>query len=139
MDLQIKLEEERDVENFIGYVEDFFRLTSSDEQKGIRELHQDFKKQTSHSQTTYHQDSFCMSISEHSNVLASAIAFKCNRENIYINASTTIIFLFIFLSKPNIILVTPDMQHPNGTVSTSNGSLGCSSLERGERINKAFG
>ena len=41
-DLQIKLEQERDVENFIGYVEDFLRLTSSDEQKGIRELHQDF-------------------------------------------------------------------------------------------------
>ena len=45
-ELQIKLEEKRDVENFIDYVEAYFHLTPSDEQKGIRELHQDFKKIT---------------------------------------------------------------------------------------------
>ena len=54
------------------------------------------------------------------------------------NASATIIFLFIFLSKPNIILMTPDIQHLNGKVSTSNGSLGCSSYEGGG-VNKYFG
>ena len=55
-ELQIKLEEERDVENFIDYVEAYFQLTPSDEQKGIRELHQDFNKQTYNRQKTYHQD-----------------------------------------------------------------------------------
>ena len=45
-DLQIKLEEERDQENFVEYVEAYFHLTPSDEQKEIRELHEDFNKQT---------------------------------------------------------------------------------------------
>ena len=31
-----KLKEERDQENFVDYVEDYFQLTPSDEQKGIR-------------------------------------------------------------------------------------------------------
>ena len=35
-ELQIKLEEERYVENFIDYVEDYFQLTPQDEQKGVR-------------------------------------------------------------------------------------------------------
>ena len=51
-ELQIKLEEERDVENFIYYVEDYFRLTPSDEQKLVRELHEDFWKQRYNRQTT---------------------------------------------------------------------------------------
>ena len=55
-DLQIKLEEERDQENSVDYVEAYFQLTPSDKQKGIRELHQDFKKQTYNHQTTSHQD-----------------------------------------------------------------------------------
>ena len=58
---------------FIDYVEDYFQLTPSDEQKGIRELHQDYKKPKSHHQKLSHQDSFCMSISKHSNGLASTI------------------------------------------------------------------
>ena len=33
---QIKLEEERDVENFFDYVEDCFQLTPPDKQKGVR-------------------------------------------------------------------------------------------------------
>ena len=37
------------------YVEDYFQLTPSDEQKGIREIHQDFKKKTYYRQTTSHQ------------------------------------------------------------------------------------
>ena len=41
-ELQIKLEDKIDVENFTDYVEDCFQLTPSDEQKGIMELHQDF-------------------------------------------------------------------------------------------------
>ena len=56
--IQIKLEEEIDVENFIEYVEAYFQLTSPDEQKGVRELHEDFNKQTYNRQTTSHQDSF---------------------------------------------------------------------------------
>ena len=43
-ELQIKLEEVKEQENFIAYVDNYFQLTQSDEQKGIRELHQDFKK-----------------------------------------------------------------------------------------------
>ena len=78
-ELQIKLDEERYVENFIDYVEDYFQLTSSDEQKGIRELHEDFNKQTYNRQTTSHHDSLCISISEHINGLASTIDFNCNR------------------------------------------------------------
>ena len=35
-DLQIKSEEERDQENFVDYVEAYFKLTPSDEQKGIK-------------------------------------------------------------------------------------------------------
>ena len=72
-ELQIKLEEERDVEKFIDYVEAYFQLTPSDEQKRVRELYEDFKKQGYNRQTTSHQDSFCMSISEHSNGIDSTI------------------------------------------------------------------
>ena len=36
--LQMKLEEERDVENFVDYVEACFQLTPSDEQKGVRDV-----------------------------------------------------------------------------------------------------
>ena len=66
----------------------------------------------------------CMSISEHSNGLASTIDFKCNRKN-KTKASATIIFLFIFLSKPNIILVSPATLHSYGTQLTFDGSSGC--------------
>ena len=78
-DLQIKLDEERYVEIFIDYVEDYFQLTPSDEQRVIKELHEDFNKQTYNRQTTSHHDSFCMSISENRTGLASTIDFKCNR------------------------------------------------------------
>ena len=124
-ELQIKVEEERDVENFFDYVEAYFQLTPPDEQKGIRELYYDFKKQGYKRQTTSHQDSFSMCISEHSNGLASTIECKCDKKN-KTNAKATIIFLFIFLSKPNIILVIPATMHLYGTLSTSNGSSGCS-------------
>ena len=72
-ELHIKLEEERDVENLFDYVEAYFRLTPPDEQKGVRELYDDFKKQGYKRQTTSHQYSFSMCISEHSNGLASTI------------------------------------------------------------------
>ena len=55
-ELQIKLEEERDVENFFDYVEAYFQLTPSDEHKVVREMHEDFNKQTYNRQTTSHQD-----------------------------------------------------------------------------------
>ena len=76
----MKLEEERDLEKFIDYVEDYFQLTPSYEQKGVMDLHEDFNKQIYNRQRTSHQDFFCMSISEHSNGLSSTIDFKCNRE-----------------------------------------------------------
>ena len=72
-DLQIKLEEEKEQEKNVDYVEDYFLLTPSDEHNGIRELLQDFKKQKSHYQTISFQDSFCVSISDHINDLASTI------------------------------------------------------------------
>ena len=82
-ELQIKLEEERDVEKFIDCVDNYFQLTPPDEQKVVRELYEDFNKQTYNRQTTYHQDSLCMSISEHSNGLDSTIEFKCNKKKQY--------------------------------------------------------
>ena len=57
-DLQIKLKEGKEQENFIAYVEAYFKVNPSDKQKGIKELHQDFKKQKSYPQTTYHHNSF---------------------------------------------------------------------------------
>ena len=77
-ELQIILEEERDVENFIDYVEAYFQLTPPDEQKGVKELDEDSKKQGYNRKKTSHQDSFCMSISEHSNGPASTI--ECRRD-----------------------------------------------------------
>ena len=79
-ELQIKLEQETDVEKIIDCVEAYFQLTPSDEQKVVRELYEDFNKQTYNRQTTSHEDSFCMSISEHSNGLALTIEFKCNKK-----------------------------------------------------------
>ena len=58
-------------------VEDYFQLTPPDCQKVVRGLYEDLNKQTYNRQTTYHQDSFCMSISEYSNGLDSTIEFKC--------------------------------------------------------------
>ena len=123
-ELHIKLEEELDVENFIDYVEAYFQLTPLDKQKGVRELHEDFNEQTYNRQTTSHEDSFCMSISEHSNGLVSTIDFKCIKKK-QDKISATIIFLFIFLSKPNTIRVSPATLHLYGTQLTFNGSLGC--------------
>ena len=42
--LHIELEEGKEQENSVACVEAYFKLATSDEQKGIRELHQDFKK-----------------------------------------------------------------------------------------------
>ena len=123
-ELHIKVEEERDVEKFIDCVKAYFQLTPPDEQKVVRELYEDFNKQTYNRQTTSHQDSLCTSISEHSNGIDSTIEFKCNKKK-NTNASATIIFLFIFLSKPKIILVSPATLHSYGTQLTFNGSSGC--------------
>ena len=56
--LQIELEQGKYQENFVAFVEAYFQLTLSDEHKGIRELHQDFKKQKSRCQKFSHQDLF---------------------------------------------------------------------------------
>ena len=78
--LQINLEENLYVENFIDYVEGYFQLKPPDEQKRVREIYDDFNKQGYNRQTTSHQDSFSMCISEHSNGLASAIECKCDKK-----------------------------------------------------------
>ena len=124
MEIQIKLEEEIDVESFIEYVEAYFQLTPQDEQKGVRGLYEDFNKQTYNRQTTSRQDSFCMSICEHSNCLDSTNEFKCNKKN-KTTASATIIFLFIFLSKPKIILANPAKLQSYGNQLTFNESSEC--------------
>ena len=46
------------MENFIDYVEAYFQLTPPDEQKGVKELHEDFNKKTYKCQTSSHDDSF---------------------------------------------------------------------------------
>ena len=43
--LQIKLEEERDQEKLIYFVEDYCELTPTYEQKGTRKLYHDFNTQ----------------------------------------------------------------------------------------------
>ena len=121
---QIKLEEEREVENFIDLVEAYLQLTPPDEQKGVRELYEDFNKQTYNRQSTSRRDSFCMYIYKHSNGLSSTIEFKCNKKK-KTNASAPMIFLFVFLSKPNIVLVIPTTLHSYGTKLTFNGSSRC--------------
>ena len=45
-ELQIKLEQERDVEKSIDCVETYFQLTPPDEHKVVREIYEDFNKQT---------------------------------------------------------------------------------------------
>ena len=104
--LQIKSQEGKEKENFAAYVEAYFRLTPSDGQKRISELHQDLKNQKSHNQRIYHQYLFRRFTYDHTNGLDSTIEFRCNRGNNR-NTSATIILLFIFLSKPNIVLLTP--------------------------------
>ena len=68
------------MEDFIDYVEAYFQLTPPDKQKGVRKLYEDFNKQTYNRQTASHQDSFCMSISDHSNGLASTIECRCDKK-----------------------------------------------------------
>ena len=53
-ELHIKLEEERYVENFFNYVEAYFQLTPPDEQRVVKELYEDFNKQTYNRQTPSH-------------------------------------------------------------------------------------
>ena len=76
---QIESDEGKEQENIVDYVDTYFQLTPSDEQKGIRDLHQDFKKQTPNNQIFSHQDLFCMNIYKHSNGISSTIDFRCNR------------------------------------------------------------
>ena len=124
-ELQIKLEEERDVENFIDCVEAYFQLTSPDEQKVVRELYENYNKQTYNRQKTYQKDSFCMSISEHNNGLDSTIEFKCNKKKQYKRLSNHHFPLRLF-SKQKIILVRPATLHSYGTQLTYDGSSVCS-------------
>ena len=77
--LHIKLEEERDQENFISYVEAYYELTPRYEKKGIRQIHHDFNKNKSNHQTTSHEYYFSTTFSEHSNGLYSIIVFNCDR------------------------------------------------------------
>ena len=45
-ELQIKLEEKRDQEDFVDYLEAYSWLTLSDEQKLLMEMHEEFNKKT---------------------------------------------------------------------------------------------
>ena len=75
----MKLEEEIGQENFIPYVESYYDLTPTYEQKGIRKIHHDLNKQNSNRKTSYHEDYFRMTFSQNSNGLSSAIMFNCVR------------------------------------------------------------
>ena len=107
-----------------------FQLTPPDEQKVVRELHEEFNKKTYNCQTTSHQDSFCMSISEHSNDLASTIDLKCNRKK-QDKCLSNHHFPLHLPEKTKIILVRPSTIQSNGTLLTFSGSSGCNWLEVG--------
>ena len=62
------------------YVEAYYKLTSTYEQKGIRKLFHDFSKQKSNHQTSYHYDHLRMTFSEHINGLSFTITFNCGRK-----------------------------------------------------------
>ena len=123
-ELHIKLEEERDVETFIDYVEDYFQLTPSDENKRARELYEDFKKQTYNRQKILIRiQSACISLSTAMVWIPPLISSGIVKNKT--NASATIIFLFIFRRKLNIILVAPATLHLNGTLLTFSEYSGC--------------
>ena len=50
----MKLEEEKYQETFISYVEAYYKVDPTYEQKGIRQLHHDYNKQKSDHQTSFH-------------------------------------------------------------------------------------
>ena len=119
-DLQIRSEVGKEQENFVAYVEDYFQLIPSDGQKKIRELHQHSKKKIhTVKQFLINICSECLSPMAEMILLSPLSSGEIGKNKT--NASVTIISLFIFLSKPNIILVTPAMKRPYGIVSTSDG------------------
>ena len=59
----MKLEEERYQKNFISYVDTYYNVTLTYEQKGLRQLHHDFNKQKINHQTSYYEDYFIMTFS----------------------------------------------------------------------------
>ena len=77
--VQMKLEEEKDWENFISYAEAYNELNTSYGQKGIRLLQYDLKKQKSNLQTRYHENYFSMTFYEQSYSLVSTIVCNCVR------------------------------------------------------------
>ena len=68
----MKSEQERYQEIFISYFEAYYELAPTYKQKGVGKLHHDFNKQKSNHQTSFHSDYFSMTLSEHSNDVASA-------------------------------------------------------------------
>ena len=60
----------------ISYVEAYYKLTLTYDQKKIRQIHHDFNKQKYNRQTSYHGFYFSMTFSEHINGIASIIT--CN-------------------------------------------------------------
>ena len=75
-DLQMKSEEERNQENFVSYVEDYYELNQKYKKNGISQIHHDFNKQKFNHQTSYREDSLKITLSKHINGLASTIT--CN-------------------------------------------------------------
>ena len=74
--LQMKLEDERYQGKFISYADNYYDITLTNEEKGIRKLHHDFNKQTSKFQISYNEDYLRMDFSEHSNGISYTIV--CN-------------------------------------------------------------
>ena len=84
-------------------------------------------------QTTSHENSFSMSLSEHINGLFPPSYLISVGKN-STNATPTINFLLILLIKGNIILGNSYMRRKSGTASTPNGYLGYN-LQVGEGYN----
>ena len=111
------------MENFLDYIEACFQLTPSDEQKLVREMYQDFNKQTYNRQKLIIRIHYaCLSPSTGIVYLPPLMTSVTGKKNT--KTSSTIIFLFIFRNKINIILLRPAMLNSNGTLLTLSWSSG---------------
>ena len=76
----MKLEEGKYQEKCISYIETYYYLTPTNENKVIRQPCHNFNKQTSNRQRSYHEYYFSMNFYEYSNGLASTIVWNCSRD-----------------------------------------------------------
>ena len=102
----MKVEEEREQEKFIYYIEDYYELSLAYQQKGIRELDHDFNNKKPKCKTNSDVTSFGITISEHSKGLASTMicTYSRNKQE-------------IFYSGYQFTLHIPDQtRHPSGDI-----------------------